>query len=246
VDAVMDALKFGVRVTWWIFKNIFLGYYEVVRWAEARRRGVFVPFPVFPLSLAIVLTGGCLGFFILSSSQDRIGQQTQQATYQPTPYSGTPRRVATATAKAIAEEEELKKAQFYLSPTSQNVSLGEQFDVQVMLDPGVNRIENFRFRLTYPQQVRFINFVPQGVLGDSRFLETPGVGLRSVSLSWDCSDPCISYIEEVEVVATITFEGSPGSNVVYINFDQNYFWVNASQNNLRTPGSAKINIIQPK
>jgi hypothetical protein len=56
LSAVYEALAFAIRVTWYIFSQIFIGYNGAIRWGIARSQGEFYDFPIGAFLWAVILT----------------------------------------------------------------------------------------------------------------------------------------------------------------------------------------------
>jgi hypothetical protein len=61
MDAIIEALAVGIRVTLWIFKQIFLGYADTVHWFLATS-----PFPFLRLAVALLLSGFLVWFWSIT------------------------------------------------------------------------------------------------------------------------------------------------------------------------------------
>ena len=64
MDAILEALWFGVRVTLWIFKRIYIGYADTLQWLSARNHGVWLPFPFLNLLVSLLLTVFLVWFWV--------------------------------------------------------------------------------------------------------------------------------------------------------------------------------------
>lgn len=63
MDEIFKAMGFGIRVTIWIFRQVFIGYADLFKWYAARGVGDNYPFPFLTVGLSIVLTVFLIWFF---------------------------------------------------------------------------------------------------------------------------------------------------------------------------------------
>lgn len=101
MNAILEALWVGVRVTFWIFKSIFVGYIEVFRWMGDRGRGDHYPFPAGRFLLALMLTVFLIWFLSLTNSGNRYSSTPKRSGVVQQSLSTYPNRQGTATANAV-------------------------------------------------------------------------------------------------------------------------------------------------
>lgn len=99
--AVLEALWVGVRVTFWIFKSIFVGYVEVFRWIGARGQGDHYAFPAGKFLLSLMLTVFLVWFLSLTNSGNQYSSTANQSRVVQQSLPTSSNRRGTATAKAV-------------------------------------------------------------------------------------------------------------------------------------------------
>lgn len=175
MEAIFEALKVGVKVTWWIFKRLFIGYFDMLRWLEARGRGAYHSFPVVSFSLAVLLTIFLIWFgtFARGSNQGSNTPINSQPTYRKIWPTSTRNATATAVAKQTVAAGGvlptrtprpsrtptpppaiIPKARLILSIEPTQVKIGNPFTATVTLDPGGHKVRRFGFLLSYHESIR--------------------------------------------------------------------------------------------
>ena len=66
MDAIWEAISFGIRATWWLLRHTYIGYAELIQWSSARNEGYVVDFPLINVALSVVLTGFWLWWFLMA------------------------------------------------------------------------------------------------------------------------------------------------------------------------------------